>query len=146
MLQAVTTSGVDVVLPAIGNRGRPSTGLAADPDWDGDAVEALRAREYARLDELDQVYLDYTGGSLYAESQLREHADMLRAGVFGNPHSTSPASDASTRLAESARRAVLRFLHASPDEYDVVFTANASAALQAWSARPTRSATVAGSS
>ena len=105
MLQAVTTSGVDVVLPAIGNRGRPSTGLAADPDWDGDAVEALRAREYARLDELDQVYLDYTGGSLYAESQLREHQDMLRAGVFGNPHSTSPASDTSTRLAESARHA-----------------------------------------
>ena len=130
MLQAVTTSGVDVVLPAIGNRGRPSTGLAADPDWDGDAVEALRAREYARLDELDQVYLDYTGGSLYAESQLREHVDMLRAGVFGNPHSTSPASDTSTRLAESARHAILRFLHASPDEYDVVFTANASAALR----------------
>jgi hypothetical protein len=42
---AVTTSGVDVV-PAIGTRA-PSTGLAADPDWDGDPVEALRAREYA---------------------------------------------------------------------------------------------------
>ena len=40
------------------------------------------------------------------------------------------ASDTSTRLAESARHAVLRFLHASPDEYDVVFTANASAALR----------------
>ena len=35
-----------------------------------------------------------------------------------------------TRLAEEARAAVLAFLNASPDEYDVVFTANASAALR----------------
>ncbi len=118
------------MLPAIGSKRSPATGLRADPDWDGDAVDALRAREYARLDELDQVYLDYTGGSLYADSQVREHRDLLHAGVFGNPHSTSPASDASTRLAESARAAILRFLRASPDEYDVVFTANASAALR----------------
>ena len=75
----MTTSGVGVVLPAIGTHRHPATGLAADPDWDGDAVEALRAREYARLDELDQVYLDYTGGSLYADSQLREHHDLRTA-------------------------------------------------------------------
>src|SRR5262245_34152380 len=126
----MTASGVDVALPAIGWRPGSAEGLGGDPDWDGDAVDALRAREFARLDALDQVYLDYTGGSLYAESQLREHQALLRDGVLGNPHSTSPASDAATRLADRAREAVLAFVGASPDEYDVVFTANATAALR----------------
>ncbi len=101
-----------------------------DADWDADAVEALRARDYARLDAQDQVYLDYTGGGLYAESQLLEHQELLRAGVFGNPHSNSPTSRASTHLADAARREVLTFLGASSDEYTVIFTANASAALK----------------
>jgi len=101
-----------------------------DPGWDGAAVAALRAREYARLDARDQVYLDYTGGGLYADSQLRQHQELLRDGVFGNPHSGSPTSRASTRLADAARRAVLAFLGASPDEYTVIFTANASGALR----------------
>ena len=105
-------------------------GLNVDPDWDGASVDALRAREYARLDEGHQVYLDYTGGGLYAARQLREHQALLRDGVFGNPHSESPASAASTRLADAARAAVLAFLNASPDEYAVIFTANASAALK----------------
>jgi selenocysteine lyase/cysteine desulfurase len=39
-----------------------------------------------------------------------------------------PASAASTELVESARRAVLRFLNASADEYAVIFTPNASGA------------------
>ncbi len=99
-------------------------------DTDAEAVEDLRAREYARLDAQDQVYLDYTGGALYADSQIRQHQALLRNGIFGNPHSNSPTSRAATSLAEDARRAVLAFFSASPDEYTVVFTANASAALR----------------
>ena len=109
---------------------RSTSSRLRDPDWDPDAVAALRAREYARLDEQDQVYLDYTGGGLFAESQIREHHDLLLSGVLGNPHSNSPTSRASTHLADAARRAVLDFLNASPDEYVVIFTANASAALK----------------
>jgi len=100
------------------------------PEWDPDAVRELRAREYARLDVQGQVYLDYTGGGLYAASQLRDHQRLLADGVFGNPHSNSPTSRLSTELADSARRAVLSFLRASPDEYLVIFTSNASAALK----------------
>ncbi len=106
--------------------GGPARGASPDRP----AILALRAREYARLDAQDHAYLDYTGGGLYADSQLREHQDLLRAGTFGNPHSNSPTSRASTRLAEGARRAVLDFVGASPDEYVVIFTANASAALK----------------
>jgi len=94
------------------------------------ALDALRAREYARLDDLGQIYLDYTGGGLYAESQLREHFELLRRNVFGNPHSLNPTSRAMTELVERARASVLDFFHASPDEYAVIFTSNASHALK----------------
>ena len=91
-------------------------------------LDELRATEYRRLDESGHVYLDYAGGGLYAESQLERHLDMLRKSVLGNPHSVNPASAASTELAERARQAVLHFFNASPTEYSVIFTANASAA------------------
>jgi hypothetical protein len=58
---------------------------AAEPPlaWDPAAVRALREREYARLDSDDQAYLDYTGGGIYAESQLREHMALLRQDILG---------------------------------------------------------------
>jgi len=90
----------------------------------------LRSRDYARLDRLGHVYLDYTGGGLYAESQIRKHLELLDDSVLGNPHSHNPTSLASTQLVEEARDAVLTFFNASPDEYDVVFTPNASGALK----------------
>src|SRR5215469_13915895 len=94
------------------------------------SLDELRAREYARLDDLGHVYLDYTGGGLYAESQLREHFELLRGGVFGNPHSLNPTSRASTILDERARAFVLEFFHADPGEYTVIFTSNATNALK----------------
>lgn len=94
------------------------------------SLDQLRTTEYSRLDELGHTYLDYTGGGLYAESQLREHFELLRHQVFGNPHSLNPTSRAATALVEDARHAVLNFFHASPDEYDVIFTSNASQALK----------------
>ncbi|NJN81157.1 MAG: aminotransferase class V-fold PLP-dependent enzyme [Caldilineaceae bacterium] len=93
-------------------------------------LDDLRAREYARLDRLGHVYLDYTGGGLYAESQVREHANLLANGVFGNPHSNNPTSLGMTRLVERARAAVFEFFNASPAEYVVIFTPNASGALK----------------
>ena len=94
------------------------------------SLDVLRAKEYARLDDLGHTYLDYTGGGLYADSQLREHVELLRHNVFGNPHSLNPTSRATTELVERTRASVLDFFHASPDEYDVIFTANASHALK----------------
>jgi molybdenum cofactor sulfurtransferase len=94
------------------------------------AIDRLRAAEYGRLDRDGHIYLDYTGGSLYAESQVRAHADLLAAGVFGNPHSGSLSSVASTSLVERTRRRVLEFFNAPPGVYTVVFTQNATAALK----------------
>jgi molybdenum cofactor sulfurtransferase len=95
-----------------------------------DALDDLREREYDRLDRLGHVYLDYTGGGLYAESQLRRHLELLADSVFGNPHSSNPTSKATTELVEGARAAVLQYFHASAAEYEVVFTLNASGALK----------------
>jgi len=92
--------------------------------------DALRAQEYARLDELGHVYLDYTGGGLYASTQVEAHHALLAGGVFGNPHSHNPTSLASTALVDDARDAVRRYFNASAEEYEVIFTSNASGALK----------------
>lgn len=93
-------------------------------------LDDLRATEYARLDQQKHVYLDYTGGGLYAESQLRAHMALLTSNVFGNPHSTNPASQEMTDLVEHAREYVLEYFNADPQEYEAIFTANASGALK----------------
>lgn len=95
-----------------------------------ESIDALRAKDYARLDRDGHVYLDYTGGGIYAESQIEKHHQILRENVFGNPHSSNPTSLAATQLVESAREYVLHFFNADPAEYLAIFTANASAALK----------------
>ena len=93
-------------------------------------IDELRATEYARLDRQEHVYLDYTGGGLYADSQIRAHMELLANHVFGNPHSTNPTSLAITHLVDRARAYVLEFFNAPPDEYVCIFTQNASGALK----------------
>jgi molybdenum cofactor sulfurtransferase len=94
------------------------------------ALDVLRASEYARLDAEGHVYLDYTGGGLYADAQLREHLKLLRTHTFGNPHSCNPTSQTATALCEGARAEVLRYFRADPQEYTAIFTLNASGALK----------------
>ncbi len=105
--------------------------LKAYPTFPGThVIDDLRASEYARLDIGGHIYLDYTGGGLYAESQLRRHNKILSEHVFGNPHSSNPTSQAATHLVEHAREYVLKFFNADPDEYLAIFTPNASGALK----------------
>ena len=101
------------------------------PEYAETAVlDDLRRSDFARLDRAGHVYLDYTGGGLYAESQLHEHMRLLERGVFGNPHSINPTSAASTELVERARAYVLEFFNAAPEEYVAIFTPNATGALR----------------
>jgi selenocysteine lyase/cysteine desulfurase len=101
----------------------------AHPDYSTTRrLDELRATEYSYLDSSGHTYLDYTAAGLVADAQLRAQIERLRSGCFGNPHSDSPASSASTRLVEQARSAVLRYFNASPDEYAVIFTPNATGA------------------
>jgi len=93
-------------------------------------LDEWRETEYSRLDANGQIYLDFTGGGLYSESQLCEHMELLRTSVLGNPHSANPTSLAMTDLVEGTRKYVLRYFNASPDEYIAIFTPNASGALK----------------
>jgi len=94
------------------------------------ALDELRARDYSRLDQLGQVYLDYTGAGLYGTSQVREHLQLLETHVYGNPHSRNPASAEMSEWVERGRRDVLDYFGASPEEYAVIFTPNATGALK----------------
>lgn len=101
------------------------------PDFAPDgAVASLRRAEYPRLDVNDQVYLDYTGGGMHADSQVERHLALLREQVLGNPHSNNPTSLAMTALVEQARSYVGEFFGAPHDEYLCIFTSNASGALR----------------
>jgi selenocysteine lyase/cysteine desulfurase len=91
-------------------------------------LDELRTREYAYLDARGHVYLDYTGSGLPSRAQLAAHADRLRDGVFSNPHSENPTSSAATELIDRTRAAILSYFNASPEEYAVIFTQNASGA------------------
>lgn len=92
--------------------------------------EALRQKEYSRLDAGNHVYLDYTGGGLYAEKQLDDHHKLLKEQVFGNPHSLNPSSSAATELVEQCREDILKYFGTNSGDYEVVFTQNASGALK----------------
>ena len=93
-------------------------------------LDEMRQSEYTRLDRLKHIYLDYTGGGLYSEKQVKDHLDFLTNNVYGNPHSTNPTSQAITHLINRARAYVLEFFNASPEEYVCIFTQNASGALK----------------
>jgi molybdenum cofactor sulfurtransferase len=94
------------------------------------ALDDLRAQEYPLLDSTGQIYLDYTAGNLVPQSLVDRHLALLRAHLFGNPHSNNPASVVMTAFVEQARLAVLQFFNANPDEWVVIFTANATQALK----------------
>ncbi len=89
---------------------------------------ALRKSEYDLLDRSGHTYLDYTGGNMYARTQLRQHMQLLENNILGNPHSTNPTSVQSSFHVEEARNKVISFFNA--DDYYCVFTQNATAALK----------------
>ncbi len=105
--------------------------LARYPQYSDTAIlDRIRKEEFSRLDRLGHTYVDYTGGGLYGDSQVREHLDFLMGSVLGNPHSTNPTSALATERVANCRRRVLEFFNADPDEYVLIFTSNASGALK----------------
>ena len=93
-------------------------------------LDQLRRRDYARLDDQGDVYLDHAGGGLYGRSQLDAHMALLANATFGSPHSENSASRRSALTTNQARSRVLAYFNASPQEYTVIFTPNASGALK----------------
>ena len=102
-------------------RPEPPGFLSAYPGYRSTALlDRLRVTEYSYLDAGRHIYLDYTGAGLPAQAQLSAHAERIRGGCYGNPHSANPASVASTELIEQARLAALAHFNAPPEEYAAI--------------------------
>ncbi|KAH2981118.1 hypothetical protein KXW58_002222 [Aspergillus fumigatus] len=91
-------------------------------------VDTIREREYPQLK--DTTYLDHAGTTLYAKSLIESFSRELTSNLFGNPHSLSTSSQLSTQRVDDVRLRALRFFKADPEEFDLVFVANATAAIK----------------
>lgn len=67
---------------------------------------------------------------MYANSLIESFSRDLTSNVFGNPHSMSTASQLTTHRVDDIRLRALRFCNADPEEFDLVFVANATAAVK----------------
>ncbi|KAL9126025.1 MAG: hypothetical protein Q9217_004861 [Psora testacea] len=79
---------------------------------------------------LETTYLDHAGTTPYPGPFVKAFAKDMKSNLFGNPHSQSPSSILSTERIESSRIRLLRFFKADPIEFDLVFVANATAAIK----------------
>ncbi|KAL4815446.1 molybdenum cofactor sulfurase [Aspergillus spinulosporus] len=91
-------------------------------------VDVIREREYPLLK--DTTYLDHAGTTLYANSLIHSFSRDLMGNLYGNPHSMSASSQLSAQRVDDIRLRALRFFNADPDEFDLVFVANATAGIK----------------
>jgi molybdenum cofactor sulfurtransferase len=76
------------------------------------------------------TYLDHAGTTLYSKSLLEAFTKDMMGNLYGNPHSASQASQRSTHQVQDVRLQLLRFFDANPDDFDLVFVANATAGIK----------------
>ena len=78
----------------------------------------------------DTTYLDHAGATLYSKSLIEQVSSDLKSNLFGNPHSASPSSKLSTQRIDKVRVRTLQFFKADPQDFDLVFVANATAGIK----------------
>ena len=76
------------------------------------------------------TYLDHAGATLYPRSLIETVSNDMINNTFGNPHSNSPSSILSSSRINSARMRLLHFFKADPEHFDLIFVANATAAIK----------------
>ncbi|KAI9879805.1 MAG: hypothetical protein M1830_006987 [Pleopsidium flavum] len=91
-------------------------------------VDLIREEEYPMLK--DTTYLDHAGTTLYAKSLIERFSNDMLSNVFGNPHSASASSQLSMQRIEDIRLRVLSFFNANPEDFDIIFVANATAGMK----------------
>ncbi|KAK5320359.1 hypothetical protein LTR70_004585 [Exophiala xenobiotica] len=99
-----------------------------DPLIYDNRAEEIRQAEYPTL--LGTTYLDHAGTTPYTKTAIERWTAELTTNLFGNPHSASASSQLSTRRIDDIRLKVLKFFNANPEDFDVVFVANATAAIK----------------
>ncbi|KAK8384889.1 hypothetical protein O3P69_014454 [Scylla paramamosain] len=91
-------------------------------------VEEIVVNEFSRMK--DQCYLDHASTTLYSERQVQEVMKELSRSLLGNPHSRHTPSDTSTQNVEAVRHRILKYFNTTEEEYDLIFTSGATAALK----------------
>ncbi|KAK5064174.1 hypothetical protein LTR84_000006 [Exophiala bonariae] len=91
-------------------------------------IDDIRRLEYPSLN--GTTYLDHAGTTLYAKTLIENYSRSLIDNLYGNPHSASAASQLSSRRIDDVRVETLRFFNADPEKFDIVFVANATAAIK----------------
>ncbi|KAK4239717.1 pyridoxal phosphate-dependent transferase [Achaetomium macrosporum] len=91
-------------------------------------VEVIRQEEYPHMNH--GTYLDHSGTTIYARSTITRATHKLLANLYGNPHSANQPAQLSGDVVDAVRLQALRFLGADPRHFDLVFTANATAAIK----------------
>ncbi|KAI9233227.1 MAG: pyridoxal phosphate-dependent transferase [Podila humilis] len=92
-------------------------------------IETIRKEQYPQIK--DAIYLDHAGATLPSQHHLQNFSSNLASNLYANPHSKSPSSQASSARVDSARHKVLDHFRASVHgEWDVIFTANATAGIK----------------
>ncbi|KAL4939207.1 hypothetical protein BDV06DRAFT_231164 [Aspergillus oleicola] len=91
-------------------------------------IENIRKTEYPNLE--DVIYLDHAGSTVYAQSMICSYGLDLQTNLYGNPHSDNTPSRTSGARVNAIRIQLLRFFGASPEDFDLVFTANATASIK----------------
>lgn len=108
------------------------------------AIEDIRHREFPMLEGKllcdsealyaniceGTTYLDHAGTTLYPKSLIERFSADMTANLYGNPHSASNSSQLTTRRIEDVRLRLLNLFHADPENFDVVFVANATAGIK----------------
>ncbi|KAL4908638.1 hypothetical protein BDW74DRAFT_147715 [Aspergillus multicolor] len=93
-----------------------------------EAIEHVRNVEYPTLK--DVIYLDHAGSTVYARSLIRSYALDLQTSLYGNPHSDNTPSRVSGARVDAIRVQLLHFFGADPKNFELVFTANATASIK----------------
>ncbi|KAI0022423.1 pyridoxal phosphate-dependent transferase [Xylariomycetidae sp. FL0641] len=91
-------------------------------------IDDLRQKEYPHMK--DGIYLDHGGATIYARSLVDSFATKMVTNLYGNPHSENSPARLSGDVVDQVREKTLNFLGASPDEFDLIFVANATAAIK----------------
>ncbi|KAF1979594.1 PLP-dependent transferase [Bimuria novae-zelandiae CBS 107.79] len=104
-------------------------GQSAEPHRYDLSVSAMRKREYPMLHGI--TYLDHAGTTLPSVSLIDAFSEQQKKLLLANPHSAlAEFPSISQTLTEETRRKVLELFNASPEHFEVIFVANATAAMK----------------
>jgi molybdenum cofactor sulfurtransferase len=98
------------------------------PGYKNDTLDRIRTTQFPNLGT-STVYVDWTGAAISPNVLLEKHFAFLKENVIGNPHSHHAPSSLAMHEINETREDILRYFHADPAEYEVIFTSNATGAI-----------------